>query len=71
MINKHTANQTMRVQLLYKCHEGKLELCHRKDELHCGWPVPVSLLAGVCEQKKTGNSSSEEPSAFALLIKSS
>lgn len=72
MINKHTANQTIIVQLLYRCHEGKLESCHRKSELHCGWPVTVSLLAeGLCEQKKMGNSSSEKPSALALPIKSS
>lgn len=71
MINKYTANQTMVVQRRYKCYEGKLEPCHRKCELHCGWPVTVSLLAeGLCEQKKMGNSSSEKPSALALPMKS-
>lgn len=70
MINTYTANQTMLVKLLYKRHEGKWESCHRKSELHCGWPVTVSVLAdGLCEQKKMGNSSSEKP--FALPIKSS
>lgn len=70
MIN--TANQTMVLQMLYKCHEGKLELRHRKSELHCGWPVTVSLLAeGLREQKKMGNSSREKLSALALPIKRS
>lgn len=72
MINKHTASQTMRAPLLHQHHQGKLELCHRKSEGDCGWPVTVSLLAeGLCEQKKMGNSSREKPSAFALLITSS